>query len=525
MTASSLSVVTPAEMRRCDAAAERSFGISGLQLMEQAGRAVTESIRWEVGAVVGKHVAICCGKGNNGGDGLVVARLCSGLGAVVTVVLAESATKLKNDAKTNFAILKKMQREKANSLRIVRYTSSAMRNVKNPDILVDALFGTGFVGIPQGSYKSAIRWMNKAGAPIVSVDIPSGINGTNGVAEGECVHATRTVTLGLMKTGLLLNHGMEHSGKVEVADIGLPRSVVDGIRPQKVRATREAVASVLPVRSRQAHKYSVGKVFVLAGSRSFTGAAALCAQAVLRSGAGAALLTTPTSAHKILSLKLAEVIVQPLSETEEGSVSLEAIGTIKSKLDWCDVAIIGPGLTQHTQTGDVVEALLKSTSKPLLLDADALNVVAGRGAAILKKSKSQIIITPHTGEFSRLTGVPTAEIERNRVEVARDFASKYNVVVVLKGAPTVSAHPDGRIVFNSTGNAGMATIGSGDVLAGAMGGLWAQSHDGFNAAFAAVFLHGLAGDLAKGQFGESGLVASDILDRLAPAIRQVREVH
>jgi NAD(P)H-hydrate epimerase len=240
----------------------------------------------------------------------------------------------------------------------------------------------------------------------------------------------------------------------------------------------------------------------------------------LRSGAGAVLLATPKSVYPILARKLTEAIVQPLPETSEGGVGIGALKEVQAKLKWCDCAVIGPGLSQHAETRELVSAILRLTSKPLLLDADALNLLGVGRANELRKSRAQIIITPHTGEFSRLTGLSSKKIESNRIEVARSFARAQRVVVVLKGAPTVTAHPEGRVVINSTGNPGMATIGAGDVLAGTIAGLWAQNMNWFDASWAGVFLHGRSGDLAKQKLGEASLIASDILHYLPAALSQ-----
>jgi NAD(P)H-hydrate epimerase len=513
-------VLTAEQMRRCDAATIRSFKISGMQLMENAGRGAAEALQRDFGPLSEKRILIVCGKGNNGGDGFVVARHCSGMGAAVTVLLVEPSAILSQEARKNLDSLARISREGQNTLTLLQFSPALLRKIPRPDVIVDAMFGIGFDGLPRKPYDFIIRWVNASKVPVVSLDIPSGINGTTGKAAGEFVRAQMTLTFGLMKSGLLINQGMESSGEVELVDIGIPRSVVENKRFQLFRTSAKAVAALLPRRSLRVHKYEVGKVFVLAGSKGYTGAAALCANAVLRSGAGAIILAVPKSIYSILARKLSEAIVQPLPETSEGSVSPAAFEEIQKKLDWCDCAIIGPGLSQNSETGKLVWDILHSTGKPLLLDADALNVLGAQGVRQLRQAKGQLVVTPHTGEMSRLTGLPSAEIDADRIEVASSFARRHRVVVVLKGAPTVTAHPDGRVVINSAGNPGMATIGAGDVLAGTIAGMWAQRMDSFEASFSGVFVHGFAGDLAKQQIGETSVVASDILQYLPSALSQ-----
>jgi hydroxyethylthiazole kinase-like uncharacterized protein yjeF len=489
-------VVSAVEMKWCDETTIKEIGIPGRLLMENAGSAVARLVCKALGDPSAKHVVIFCGKGNNGGDGFVVARHLSNAGVAVSVFLMVSPVEFKGDALANYTVLKKLSGRFAPPLTIERYTGGGVARLGNIDAIVDALFGTGFSGKVKEPALSVIRWINK-----------------------QNVQANHTVTFGLRKTGLLLNNGREYAGNVEVADIGIPRIVTESKTLSRTFIiSAEDVRSVLPRRPLTAHKYSVGKVFVLAGSKGYTGAAALCATSALRAGAGAVLLGTPEAVYPVLSRKLTEVIVMPLPSTDEGTLSEKGYGAIQPKLDWADVVVIGPGLSQHPEIRSLVVKILKEYSGRILLDADGLNAVAASGIGVLRRSKSEIILTPHSGEFSRLSGMSSGGIDAARIDAARSFARIVRKTIVLKGAPTVTASAEASVYVNSTGNPGMATIGSGDVLSGVVAGLWAQKMSAEHAAYSGVYLHGLAGDIAKNKFGERSLVAGDLVTMFPHAL-------
>ena len=485
--------------------------------MENAGRGVAVFLKKAYGPLDDKHVVIVCGKGNNGGDGFVIARHCLQMNAVVTILLAAAPSGLKGDARTNYEIVGKLSKDPTNRLTIRRFSRSV--SIPTPDFIVDALFGTGFSGRPAGAFSRAILWMNSRKCPVVAVDIPSGVNGTSGLVEGQAVKATATVTFGLIKSGLLCNQGRALSGNIEVVDIGIPGSVANS-KTLKTFLVRKGDIR-LPHRSLQAHKYSTGKVFILAGSKGYVGAAAMAAQAALRSGAGAVVLGTPETVYPILARKLTEVIVTPLPSTPDGSLGLQAYEAIRERLAWADIVVVGPGLSQQAETRKLVMRVLTEYRGDMLLDADGLNAVAREGVGILKKTKAHLIITPHVGELSRLMNTPSREIEERRIDVAREFAVSNKLTVVLKGAPTVTATKTGLAFLNSSGNPGMATVGTGDVLAGMIAALKAQGMGLEQAAWSGVFLHGLAGDLARDRFGERSLIATDLLKFLPQAFNIV----
>jgi NAD(P)H-hydrate epimerase len=357
----------------------------------------------------------------------------------------------------------------------------------------------------------------------VAIDIPSGVNGTTGVVENLAVHADMTVTFGFLKSGLLCNQGRELAGLVHVVDIGISRAVTQNKKLHTSLVEQADVRKVLPKRSIQAHKYSVGKVFVLAGSKGLTGAAALCCNSAMRAGAGAVVLGTPEPVYPILARKLTEVMVFPLPATSDGTLGLASLDAMRKNLDWADVLVIGPGLSQNIETQQLILRLLREYKGKVLVDADGLNAIGAHGISKLRFSCAQIILTPHIGEYSRLTGMLSNEIEQHRIKAAIDLAKKIGVTVVLKGVPTVTASKDGIAILNSTGNPGMATAGTGDVLSGIIAGLWAQGMSDTDAAWAGVYIHGLSGDIVKNKIGERSLLASDLVECL-PLALQIVEV-
>ncbi len=517
-------VVTSAEMQACDRYAIDTLKIPSLILMENAGRGVVEMMEGHFGPMVGKTILVVCGKGNNGGDGYVVARHLFNRGAKIIVVLIGKASELKGDAKTNFENIRQMalRFKKSGMLQIKELKSKRMlKLLPRADIVVDAIFGTGFSGKVREPYKSVIDWINKYNAKKVSIDIPSGLNADSGDIENVAIKSDLTVTMGLKKIGLIIGNGISYSGKIEVVDISMPREIIAFQKPKTFVVHPEDVRKILPKRPLNAHKHSVGKIFVLAGSPGFTGAAAMTASTAMRSGAGAVILGTPNSVYPILAKKLTEVMVEPLPDTEEGTLSRAAYDKILGHLKWSDLMICGPGISRNPETCKLVWRIISEYNKPLLIDADGLNNLSEK-ISFLKNHKSRdIIITPHTGELSRLTGISSAEIEKDRVSIARQVARQFGLTLVLKGAPTVTANEDGYVYINSTGNPGMASAGMGDILAGLIGGLWAQGMNRTEAAYVGVYLHGYAGDLAKNKYGERSLLAMDVQDFLPKSILEI----
>ncbi|TAK63426.1 MAG: NAD(P)H-hydrate dehydratase [Bacteroidetes bacterium] len=517
-------ILTSSEMRSFDCYAIEKLGIPGNILMENAGRGVVERMEGYFGGLADKSVHIYCGKGNNGGDGFVVARHLLIRGANVTIVLTSPANMLKGDALVNYSIVKLLQAKTLHktAISIIRYSSlKKIKMLPDPDIIVDALFGAGFMGKLQGNIAQLVGWLNSLKAKRVSIDVPSGVNADNGSVEGDAFKADLTVTMGHKKIGLIVGKGRSYTGLLECVDIGVP----DGLPPTKLSRTfliaKNDVASILPVRPFNAHKHSVGKIFILAGSRGLTGAAAMASESAMRTGAGAVILGTPKSVYPILAKKLTEVMVEPLDETPEGCLSEMALSTIQKHIQWSDIVVIGPGLSRVSETQQLILTLISKCAKPMVIDADGLNALAEKSEMLRKRRSGNIILTPHVGELSRLIRLSSEEIESDRVEIARKTAKRFNVTLVLKGAPTVTATPEGTVSINSTGNPGMATAGSGDVLTGIIAGLWGQGMVPCQAAAVGVYLHGRAGDIAKEKFGEKSLLAMDIQQFLKEAMREV----
>jgi NAD(P)H-hydrate epimerase len=434
------------------------------------------------------------------------------------VLLLARPSALKGDPLMNFTSLKKLARAPEARLKLrTILTGGAFAGIPKPDIIVDAIFGIGFSGKVNGLQEKAVEWINWQRAFVAAVDIPSGVNATTGEVGNISVRADLTVTMASAKIGHYVGSGRESSGEVAVVDISIP--LFSGI-PRKdptFRVTRADVAAALPSRPLTAHKYSVGKVLMIAGSRNFTGAAYMSAQSAMRSGVGAVVLGLPVSIHQLMAKKLTEVILLPLPETSSGTIARSAVGQIRERLSWADTVVIGPGLSRNDETDSLVLELLSSLDRPVVLDADGLNAVA-TDTAVLRRRRAPTVLTPHAGELSRLTGESAAEIERIRIEAAREAAARFGCVVVLKGAPTVTADRTGGVYVNPTGNPGMATIGSGDMLTGLLAGLMAQGMQGAPAAWCAVYLHGRAGDLAAAQLGQRSLLALDILHSIPAAI-------
>jgi ADP-dependent NAD(P)H-hydrate dehydratase / NAD(P)H-hydrate epimerase len=517
-------IVSAKEMRWCDDVTINKHGVPSLKLMENAGRGVAEIAVREFGSADNKRVLIFCGKGNNGGDGFVAARHLLQSGAHVTVVLLATAGSLRGDSRSNYDALAKLSKSSTGSLSIKRFSLPLLKKLSECDLIIDAIFGTGFSGVVKEPIASAMRWINSQHLPVLSVDIPSGVDGTTGVVENVAVKATCTVTFGLAKTGLYCNQGQDNAGTIRIVDIGIPTKVSQSKLLKTYLVEQDDVKSALPRRSSTANKYSVGKVFVLAGAKGYTGAAYLCTMAALRSGAGAVTLGIPEAVYTIVARRLAEAIVKPLPSTEEGTIALSGLAEIEEKLAWADVTILGPGLSTNAETQEVIATILRKHPRKMLVDADALRCFAEMGLAKMSRLKGQFILTPHSGEYSRILGVPSGDIDANRIEMARMGSSKGKATIVAKGGPTATGIPDGTVYVNSTGNPGMATVGSGDVLSGIIAGLWAQGASQGGAAFSGVYLHGLAGDIARAQFGERSIIAQDLIDCLPAAIKEVEGV-
>lgn len=516
-----LKIVTAAQMRELDHRTINESGIPGKMLMERAGSAVVEHIERSLGPARRKVVTILCGKGNNGGDGFVSARLLHRLQAKVRVIMMTPASELSKDAATMY---RHFVRAAGRSHIHVFHSKDRIESIiRESDIVVDALLGTGLSAEVTGNYADAIDSINEAACPVVAIDIPSGLHAETGAVLGRAVRATSTVTLGLPKIGLYQGKGIDLVGSVRIADIGIPSSYIESVQTGITLMTPGFLRTVLPVRQTSDHKGSFGHAGIIAGSVGKTGAAAMAAKAALRSGAGLVTIAVPSSVNDIVESKLLEAMTIPMPETKARTFARSAFDRLSSFISVRSAVAIGPGLSTHPETVELIQALTPRLDRPAVLDADALNALAGR-ASLLTTCKVPPILTPHPGEMARLeTDATSQSVNSDRIGTARRFARERGVFVVLKGARTVVARPDGSAAICPTGNPGMATAGTGDVLTGMMVGLLAQGLSSWDAACSATYLHGLAGDLASAEKGQAGLLAGDVIDYIPRAIKNAYE--
>lgn len=509
---------TPQEMAALEREAHDRHGISVATLMERAGARTADVARRLLRDRGGRRVIVLAGKGNNGGDGLVAARQLSGE-AHVRVLLVAPAEDLRGDPAIHLQVL----RERRVEILEARTLDAAEldRVLRDADLLVDAIFGTGFRGPAEGAPAHVIEAANRSGTPILAVDVPSGANAATGQADPPCIRAAATVTMALPKAGLVQYPAAAHAGRIFVADIGLPPALVEGAPIRTALALAGWVDRTLPRRPQDSHKGLCGHVLVVAGARGFAGAAVLSARGAIRTGAGLVTIGIPASLAAVPPASLPEAMTRPLAETAAGTLSEGACDAIVEAAGAAGVTAIGPGLTTHPEVVALIRRLLPRLESPVVVDADALNALAGEPLR-LRDVPGPVVITPHPGEMARLLGRSTADVQRDRTGIAREAARTLDAVTVLKGARTVVAAPDGRALIIPTGNSAMATGGMGDVLTGAVAALLGQRIPPFEAAACAAYLHGLAGDLAAAARGELGLLAHEAADAIPRALARVR---
>ena len=508
-------LVTGREMAAVDQRTIEEAGIPSAELIERAGAEVIAAIaaRWD--GLAGLQAVVLCGKGNNGGDGFAVARLLRAGGGSARVFLVADRADVQGAAAEH---LQRCEQE-GEAVEVLGEDLAPLdAALGDADLVIDALLGTGLRGAPRPAMARVIGRIARCERPVVAVDIPSGVEADTGQVHGAAVQAVLTVTFGLVKVGQLFYPGRSHCGALHLANIGFPESILRDAAAQVLMLSAEGLGPLVPRRRGDEHKGSCGMVAVVAGSVGMTGAAALTADAALSSGAGRVHLGVPASLNDILEVKLSEVMTRPLPEVRKRRcLSLRALGEVRAMLTRADVLALGPGLGRYRETEELVRRLVVQTELPLVLDADGLSAFAGR-VEVLKGRSAPLVLTPHVGEFARLSGLDKRQIVDAPMAVARDFAGEFGATLVLKGAPTVVALSDGRVAVNSTGNPGMATAGSGDVLTGVIAGLIAQGLDAETAACLGVYVHGRAGDRAVDRLGEWGMRAGDIADEIALAM-------
>ena len=517
-----MNLATAEQMREIDRRATAEFGISGACLMENAGGAVGRVAEetWVEGCACAHSatgtVAVLCGPGNNGGDGLVIARRLHNRGVPVRAFLAVPGKQLKGDAALNYALAKRfgVPLTETPSLGALR------RGLHEAALIVDALLGTGLTGPVHGEIATWIAAAAEDGAPVLAVDIPSGISSETGQVMGVALAAEKTVTFGLAKVGMYCPPGREYCGAITVADISLPAALCETLDPPTQLLTPELAACTLPPRPSAMHKGDAGRLLIIAGSPGMTGAAALAANAAVRAGAGLVYLAIPEGLNPILEVKCTEPIKLPQPQTAAGTFALAALEPLLARAAECEAVVLGPGLARHEETAELVRRLIREVRAPLVVDADGLNAAS---VELLAKRRGPTVITPHPGELSHLTGLTMAAIQGDRVGVARKVAAQIKGTVVLKGAGTVCAEPGGRARLNPTGNSGLASGGTGDVLAGMLGAFLAGGSAPLDAASAAVYYHGLAADLYAHDYAARSLAASDLLELLPLALKEAEE--
>ena len=500
-------VVTAGQMRALDQWTI-AHGTPGHVLMERAGKSAAAVVRrhWKRGRTV-----IVCGRGNNGGDGFVVARYLKRARFPLDVWLVGTAKAVRGDAAGALAAWRRAGgrvRECSEGENLTELRKHLVRAT----LVVDALLGTGLNAPVEGLHAAVIDAMNAGGAPILAVDIASGLSADTGRPLGAAVRATVTVTFGYPKVGQVLYPGIEHTGELEVADIGLRPEGLESIGPTTHLLEPRTVGALLPRRPRNAHKGTFGHVLVIAGSRGKIGAALLATEGAGRAGAGLLTVASAAVLQSLLEGRVREAMTAALPDGRDGTAALGDGIALMRLLEARDTVVCGPGIGVNPDTRTLVATIVRTARVPLVLDADALNCIAGTG--LLRERLGPTVVTPHPGEMGRLLEITTAEVQADRLRVARQLATRDQVVVVLKGARTIVVAPDGRAGIVPAGNPGMASGGTGDVLAGIVGGLLAQGLDAFDAASLASFAHGLAGDRVALRQGEVGLLARDLLDEL-----------
>jgi hydroxyethylthiazole kinase-like uncharacterized protein yjeF len=501
-------VLSPEEAAELDRAAQAG-GVPAAVLMERAGRAVARAAVDLTGGAYGRRAVVVAGSGNNGGDGFVAARHLARWGMRVDVEVLGEATR--EPAAGNLSRLAEVG--------VVPRSFAAADlegRLARADVAIDALFGTGFHGPAEGDASAAIAVLNGSEAPAVAVDIPSGVDGATGAVTGAAVRAEVTVTFGAAKLGAVLMPGAGYAGAVRVVDIGFGEDLV---RARAFLTEPGDLRAAMPVRGLDTHKRASGVLVVVAGSRGMPGAARLIATAAGRIGAGLVVVALPASALSAIASALTESVFVALPETDEGTVAADAIAPMLGAIERADALAIGPGLTTNADTAGFVREFLGACPIPAVVDADGLNAFAGRAAELSGRS-APTVLTPHVGEAARLTGVPAAEIEADRLRCARDLAARSGAVALVKGTRSVIAEPDGTAWINPTGGSVLATAGSGDVLTGTIGGLLARGLDPREAATCGAYVHGLAGILA-GRSGGEGVLAGDLAALLPEAVARL----
>ncbi len=505
------------EMREIDRAACENGLVPSVVLMENAAIACVREIERDFD-IPRTRAAVFCGRGNNGGDGFAIARHLYNMGAEVSVYLVCGAD-FTGDAAVNFSIIKKMNID----IEMLTDTDILKYIIRAADIVIDAVYGTGIHGTVAGLAHDVIKEINENAKYVLSVDIPSGVNADTGEICGICVKADKTVTFAAYKVGMLMFPGADCTGEVVVAGISIPDYIIEMQGLSINVSDADFVRANFPKRRNNSHKGDYGKALVISGSEGMSGAAYLSSQSAVISGSGLVTLALPSGLNAAMEAKTTEVMTAPMPE-RNGQLSESAAELILERIDRADAALIGPGLGRGGAAARLLERILEYSNIPVVIDADGINAAAGN-MDILKNCTCPVIFTPHTAEMSRLTGIDAEYIEENRLTVSKEMAEEYGVTVILKGHHTIVTGQDGTQYINNTGNSGLATGGSGDVLAGIVVSLAARGIPADIAAAMAVYIHGLAGDIARDKYGEESVTASFVMECIPCALRQILQIE
>ncbi len=513
-----MKVASVDEIRKLDRLAVEKYGIDDILLMENAGNAVYYLIS-EVMGVKGRRFTVLAGPGNNGGDALVVARKLYSSGGLVDAFIVGNPDKFRGSARKNYEVatriglIKGYISDEAGLNKLGNYLHKA-------DAVIDGIFGTGLSREVKGVYREVISAINNAGKTVFSIDIPSGVGGNDGKIYGVAVKASYTVTFGLPKIGNLLYPGYAYNGKLLISHISYPQELTEF---EEVRVEVN-IPPPLPERIEWGHKGTFGKALFVAGARNYYGAPVFSALSFLKAGGGYSRLAAPESIIPYIAGRANEVVYIPLRETSDGSIAKDNLPTLLDVIEkyGIDVLVVGPGTGLNPETQELVRNLIRDVEKPVIVDGDGLTAIA-QSPEYVASRKSPTALTPHPGELSRLTGWKVKEILDRKVDAVKEAASKFNSYVLLKGAHTLIGTPTGEVYINLTGNSGMATAGSGDVLTGTIAAMYGLGYSFKEAVKAGVLIHGLAGDLAASNKGEDGITANDILEHIPNAVREWRE--
>lgn len=511
-------ILTAAQMRAADRRTIDDVGVPGRVLMESAGRAIVGVLEDRFPDLPTRSIGIVCGKGNNGGDGLVVLRTLAARGYDARAWVLSSFEDLGPDAIANLQAALKLGLS-VEPLPSEEAWTGALPDVTGSDLIVDAMLGTGLAEAARGLYRRAIEDLEGTSATLVAVDVPSGLSSDTGSVPGEALHAALTIALGAPKVCHFVPPACEHCGDVEVVDIGIPSDLIGLPGPSLETIEADEVVRLWPRRAPSSHKGTFGHLLVVAGSVGKTGAALMTAESALRAGSGLVTVATPASAIPMMAPRLPEVMWEPLPETPEGAIASSAVDRVLALLEERSALAMGPGLGLADETVRLVRTVTSEARCPMVIDADGLNAVAGERDALPKNRP--IALTPHPGEAGRLLGCSASAVQLDRLKAVRDLAKSTKAHALLKGFRTLVCDPKGRAHVNLTGNPGLATAGTGDVLTGIVGGLLAQGLDPADALVAGAFVHGLAGDRAAAELGQTGLLATDVIAALPGALRDL----